>query len=182
MSTQLSSRVTGTGTAAPLAAAATDAGRLLLRVSNRSTHTAYVPLSGKRLVVGRAEDVDVPLDSGRVSRQHAELVKDPFERWWVRDLGSRNGTRVNGVKVSESILQPGDVLEIGEFVLSLCPAAPPIEAPSMATAGPHSIRPPHRVAVREGMGSDNIQLLQEIAAPKIGAAHLSAVTEFGHRL
>jgi phosphoserine phosphatase RsbU/P len=185
MSTQLtssSSRVTGTA-AAPPAATATDAGRLLLRVSNRSTHTAYVPLSGKRLVVGRAEDVDVPLDSGRVSRQHAELVKDPFERWWVRDLGSRNGTRVNGVRVSESILQPGDVLEIGEFVLSLCPAAPPIETPmGAAAAASHSTRPPHRVAVREGMGSDNIQLLQEIAAPKIGAAHLSAVTEFGHRL
>src|SRR3954452_7472427 len=106
---------------------ATDSARLLLRVSHRSSATAYVPLEGQRMVLGRAEDVDVPLDSSKVSRQHAELVKDPFDRWWVRDLGSRNGTRVNGARVSESIVQPGDVLEVGDFVLALCPATPRIE-------------------------------------------------------
>jgi serine phosphatase RsbU (regulator of sigma subunit) len=180
MSAQASTRATATASSTAGESAAS--GRLLLRISNRSSHTSYVPLSGKRLVVGRADDADVPLDSGKVSRQHAEVVKDPFDRWWVRDLGSRNGTRVNGVRVSESILQPGDVLEIGEFVLSLCPAAPPIDAPTAPGPAPGHHRPPQRLAVREGMGSDHIQLLQEAAAPKIGAAHLSAVTEFGHRL
>src|SRR5438105_585872 len=107
------------------------AGRTLLRISSRSAQASYVPVSGQRIVLGRSAEADVPLDSTKVSRQHAELVRDPFDRWWVRDLGSRNGTRVNGVRVSESILQPGDVLEVGDFVLSLCPAVPSLDQSSV---------------------------------------------------
>src|SRR5213079_3066521 len=114
------------------------AARTLLRVSNRSSQASYVPMSGRRIVLGRSGDVDVPLDSTKVSRQHAELFKDPFERWWVRDLGSRNGTRVNGVRISESIVQPGDVLEVGDFVLSVCPAVPSLDQSSV------SLPPAHR--------------------------------------
>ena len=48
-----------------------------------------------------------------VSRSHAELSRDG-ERWFLRDLGSSNGTRVNGLRVSEEIeVRPGDRLSLG---------------------------------------------------------------------
>jgi serine phosphatase RsbU (regulator of sigma subunit) len=164
--------------------------RTLLRISNRSSQASYVPLVGHRFVLGRSGDVNVPLDSTKVSRQHAELFKDPFDRWWVRDLGSRNGTRVNGARVSESIVHPGDVLEVGDFVLSLCPAVPTLDQSSVSllppppstTASAPATQRPHRVSVQEDSGSDQVRSLHEFEAPKIAGAHLSAVTEFGHRL
>jgi serine phosphatase RsbU (regulator of sigma subunit) len=166
--------------------------RTLLRISNRSSQASYVPLVGHRFVLGRSGDVNVPLESTKVSRQHAELFKDPFDRWWVRDLGSRNGTRVNGARVSESIVHPGDVLEVGDFVLSLCPAVPTLDQSSVSlTPQPPSTTEsssapvagrPHRVSVQEDSGNDQVRSLNEFEAPKIAGAHLSAVTEFGHRL
>jgi pSer/pThr/pTyr-binding forkhead associated (FHA) protein len=48
-----------------------------------------------------------------VSRKHAQLWRDG-ERWYVRDLGSRNGTRINGVRVMEAIeVRRGDRLDLG---------------------------------------------------------------------
>ena len=48
-----------------------------------------------------------------VSRRHAELRRDG-ERWFLRDLGSSNGTRVNGVRVIEDTeVRPGDRLSLG---------------------------------------------------------------------
>jgi pSer/pThr/pTyr-binding forkhead associated (FHA) protein len=48
-----------------------------------------------------------------VSRKHAQLWRDG-ERWLLRDLGSRNGTRVNGVRVLEAIeVRPGDRVSLG---------------------------------------------------------------------
>jgi serine phosphatase RsbU (regulator of sigma subunit) len=175
-------------TSAVDAASAAGTARILLRVSDRASQAWYVPLAAQRVLVGRAEDADVPLNSGKVSRHHAELFKDPFDRWWVRDLGSRNGTRVNGARVSESILQPGDVMEIGEFALSLSPAMPAIDQTSVTgsiqgSQASHARRPPHRLHLREDDSAANqIRPLRELETPKIGAANLMALTEFGHRL
>ena len=71
--------------------------------------------------------MDVILDSGKVSRHHAELVKDPFDRWWVRDLGSRNGTFVAGVKVHDARVPAGATMRFGttEIVVSYDPPAVP---------------------------------------------------------
>ena len=77
-----------------------------------------VPLRGDRLVIGRSPRVDVVLESGHVSRQHAELTRDPGGAWWIRDLGSVNGTLVNGVVlVRPHALALGDRVEIEGFTL-----------------------------------------------------------------
>jgi pSer/pThr/pTyr-binding forkhead associated (FHA) protein len=66
------------------------------------------------LVVGRATDCAVVLDSNRASRRHCEVAPDG-EGCALRDLGSSNGTRVNGVEVGAGPrpLHDGDVLEAG---------------------------------------------------------------------
>ncbi|NMO16926.1 sigma 54-interacting transcriptional regulator [Pyxidicoccus fallax] len=57
-----------------------------------------VPLDGGRLVLGREDAGGQPLPDERLSRQHAE-VRHEEARWHVEDLGSRNGTSVDGVQV-----------------------------------------------------------------------------------
>lgn len=65
---------------------------------------------GGRLSVGRAHGSDILLDDTTVSRSHAELLWRSGT-WIVRDLGSRNGTFLNGSAVQRAQLQPGDRLE-----------------------------------------------------------------------
>src|SRR5208283_2321566 len=88
---------------------------LYLEVSTGGGPAIRQELRGDRLSIGRSPDCDIPLDSTRVSRRHAELEKDAQGNWLVRDLSSRNGTRVNGRPVAQQVLQNGDRIHIGEF-------------------------------------------------------------------
>lgn len=80
-----------------------------------------------RLTIGRAPDNDMQLLHPGVSRQHAEVVYDG-EKLTIRDLGSRNGTFVNGQRVEEKVLKPGDEISIGQATLFVPEAEP--EVPS----------------------------------------------------
>jgi pSer/pThr/pTyr-binding forkhead associated (FHA) protein len=71
------------------------------------------PLDQPRLTVGRSSRNELQLGDFTVSKEHAEIVMDGV-LILIRDLGSRNGTRVNGVDAREAIpLKPGDQVEIG---------------------------------------------------------------------
>lgn len=74
-----------------------------------------IPISAARTVFGR-DDGDVRLDDPSVSSRHFQLdvVGNEF---FVRDLNSRNGTRLNGHDVRYSELLPGDELQVGESIL-----------------------------------------------------------------
>lgn len=76
-----------------------------------------VDLEGDAMVIGRSPRGDVVLDLDGVSRRHAELSRDD-EGWWIRDLGSVNGTLVNGERLGERhLLKIGDRIEIEGFGL-----------------------------------------------------------------
>lgn len=75
-----------------------------------------VVLGDRILVLGRDEEADVNLDDKRASRKHCEIRLDGTE-FIIRDLGSANGTFVNGQKVSEQPLKNGDRIQIGSTVL-----------------------------------------------------------------
>lgn len=66
-------------------------------------------------VVGRREDCDFRIPLGEISRKHCRLIRDG-ENLRVEDLGSSNGTFVNGERVQEAVLQPGDTLQMGSVV------------------------------------------------------------------
>lgn len=70
-------------------------------------------LRAGRHTIGRLADCDLHLDDTTVSREHAAVVRRG-ETWWVLDLGSTNGTRVNGVSAAEHPLSDGDHIEVGE--------------------------------------------------------------------
>ncbi len=86
-------------------------------------------LEGDALTIGRSSRSAVHLPDPTVSKEHAELIRQGGG-WSVRDLGSRNGTRVNGVEVREpTALREGDVIEVGSVQLRLRSARP--ESPTV---------------------------------------------------
>lgn len=74
-----------------------------------------VPLKGPSMVIGRDPSTDVHLDNRALSRRHAQIEKRGAAIW-VRDLGSQNGTYVNGERIGEPRpLAGGDVIEVGRY-------------------------------------------------------------------
>ncbi len=86
-----------------------------------------------KLLIGREEDCHVRPDSEFVSRHHCVLLLDDFTLR-IRDLGSKNGTFVNGRRIGagETILLHDDVISIGEMVcqIDLAPAGKEVDTGS----------------------------------------------------
>jgi ABC-type multidrug transport system ATPase subunit len=70
----------------------------------------------KKIILGRDPKNAIVLESMHISRQHA-FVEPQNDRHIIKDLGSTNGTYVNGERVTERKLQEGDVIRIGHFKL-----------------------------------------------------------------
>jgi hypothetical protein len=81
---------------------------------------APVPLDGRKaVVIGRSRSCDLRLPENDASRRHAEIV--PVRGGFVvRDLGSTNGTFVNGEQVQERQINAGDRIQIGSATLTFC--------------------------------------------------------------
>jgi pSer/pThr/pTyr-binding forkhead associated (FHA) protein len=67
------------------------------------------------LLVGRHPECDIRIESSKISRRHCCLAI-AYDRILIRDLGSRNGVRVNGRLVEEARLHAGDEVAIGPFL------------------------------------------------------------------
>lgn len=68
------------------------------------------------ITVGRHPDSDIFLDDITVSRRHAEFRRDAH-RFWIHDVGSLNGTYVNGARAEDRLLETGDEVQVGKFKL-----------------------------------------------------------------
>ncbi|MFG6402533.1 FhaA domain-containing protein [Microbacterium sp. P04] len=85
------------------------------------------PLVAARTVIGRGSDADITIPDAGTSRKHVEILWDG-ERAMVRDLGSTNGTQLQGQKVSEAPLPPDATVTIGRTNIVfriVAQAAPP---------------------------------------------------------
>jgi hypothetical protein len=69
-------------------------------------------LDQQKIVIGRSRDCDIQLADANVSRRHAELRQEGAS-YWVVDLGSTNGTEVNGKRVKRAKLRDGDKIVLG---------------------------------------------------------------------
>ncbi|MEX0712667.1 MAG: FHA domain-containing protein [Pirellulales bacterium] len=72
-----------------------------------------IPLLKTSLLVGRRESCDIVLRFPNVSAHHCQLTL-MSGYWYVRDVGSRNGVKVNNMRVTEKRLDPGDSLAIAK--------------------------------------------------------------------
>ena len=75
------------------------------------------PLTAARTVIGRGSDADLTISDAGSSRRHAEILWDG-ERAMLRDLGSTNGTKIDGQKVREAALAPDTSFTIGRTELT----------------------------------------------------------------
>ena len=81
--------------------------------------TSRMPLPAKALRIGRTPENDLVLPDLDVSRHHAELRKSPTGTYEIVDLGSHNGTFVNGRRVSSSVIGEDDIVSIGRSTFRL---------------------------------------------------------------
>jgi pSer/pThr/pTyr-binding forkhead associated (FHA) protein len=80
-----------------------------------------VGIGSQVVTIGRLPECAVVLDDPNVSRRHAQVRREG-DAIFVVDLGSTNGTRVNGVTVREHRLVPGDVISVGTTSLRFDPS------------------------------------------------------------
>lgn len=87
-----------------------------------------ISIKRNRLLIGRAEECDVRPLSEDVSRRHCEVIVGPAEVW-VADLGSRNGTFVNGQRITEKTqVSDGDIIRVGVLELKVSCTDPAAKA------------------------------------------------------
>ncbi len=78
---------------------------------------------GTQFIAGRSSEADLVLADDAVSRKHARFYVER-RRVWVRDLGSRNGTLINGIPMQRHCLRQGDRVAIGASLMSVQQAKP----------------------------------------------------------
>lgn len=95
-----------------------------------------VPLLKVPFTIGRSETADHTIYSGKVSKEHAVIVRNG-DRYSVRDLDSTNGTFINGQRATDQVLEDGDIIHVAH-----------VEFCFRQSAGPaHAVKPPSSDAV-----------------------------------
>ena len=111
------------------------AGTALLVVMRGPNAGSRFRLEGDLTTAGRHPDSDIFLDDVTVSRRHAEFYREGG-RFTVRDVGSLNGTYVNGSRIEEAELNGGDEVQIGKFRLQFLTGAEPWGQPISGGGAP----------------------------------------------
>ncbi|HEY3825962.1 MAG TPA: SpoIIE family protein phosphatase [Bryobacteraceae bacterium] len=155
-----------------------------LQILSPDGKNRFIPLETERISLGRSTTVELsyPDDTG-LSRQHLAIERDG-DGWALRDLGSKNGTMLNGVKVTERApLKPGDKITAGHLILVYDGAAsrtskPVVVFDNREDTGEHkpsSTVVTHLESVIKGDGG-----LAE--AETLAASHVSALVRAGNEL
>ncbi len=108
-------------------------GKDYLEIASPGEPVRVFPLTKARVQIGRASTNDLRLGGGYVSRRHARLERYPTGSWRVIDVGSANGTFVNGRRVQVASLNEGDVLAIGPHRLTFHTGEKKAEATAATT-------------------------------------------------
>jgi serine phosphatase RsbU (regulator of sigma subunit) len=130
-----------------------------------------IPIERNLLTFGRRSECDVRVTGADVSRQHAELLKDG-ERVLLRDCGSKFGTFVNGERITERELKPGDAIGLGQTSdtrIIYVVGDDGLSGERMATSAATELR--HMAALLEGLralGSGKV--LEEVLALELDSA------------
>jgi hypothetical protein len=129
---------------------------ILLRVHERDGRERVVPVDTRAISIGRARDNDLSLDDPLASRHHARIVPRAGHLV-LTDLGSTNGTLVNGRAVREAVLGLGDRVAIGGTWLEVVaptsparPAGPAGPADAQAAGDAYGDQPPGTGAYETG--------------------------------
>jgi ABC-type multidrug transport system ATPase subunit/pSer/pThr/pTyr-binding forkhead associated (FHA) protein len=76
-----------------------------------------VPLGAEPVTVGRSDGNTVVIKDGWISRKHMEIARGDDGLYYAHDLGSANGIKVNGRTAQSAALKPGDLIQLGQYLL-----------------------------------------------------------------
>jgi phosphoserine phosphatase RsbU/P len=97
-----------------------------IRIRGADGSVGRFPIRKECVIIGRSRDCDIRLPEIALSRRHAEIRTRP-EGFFLRDLDSVNGTRLNGERIQdERRLYPGDTIKIAEYILAFCEEDDPV--------------------------------------------------------
>lgn len=99
-------------------------------IYDKSREEFQVPWVGRKLIIGRRADADIQVNEPTMSGIHAKIFQ-AADGVRIRDLDSLNGTQVNGVRIVEHLLRPGDQIKIGRAMIVVSGAT---DAPSSPLA------------------------------------------------
>ena len=131
---------------------------LVLFKKNGSTRSFRLPSSVT--IIGRRQECDLCIPLMIVSRRHCQLDQDRGHLK-IRDLGSRNGTFINGQRVDQAVLNPGDKVQVGPLTFGVQIDQKPAE---LSTPDSVILRPPKHLAVPEKQAVDQGETFLEPAA------------------
>jgi serine phosphatase RsbU (regulator of sigma subunit)/pSer/pThr/pTyr-binding forkhead associated (FHA) protein len=151
-----------------------------IQILSPDGQTRIVPLEGQRISLGRSSITELcyPDDSG-LSRQHLAFEREG-EDWTIRDLGSKNGTLLNGVRITApQVLKPGDRVTAGHLILifdstTLRGTRPVVffeEVPDEQTNTSSTVI----TGLKDVIQEDKVR-------PETGSAHVSALIRAGNEL
>ena len=143
--------------------------------------TKVVPLAEDRpLVIGRKGKLRI--DDRQISRQHARVVRRD-DAWYVEDLGSKNGTFINQVRVTRTErVEPGDTIRIGNtsmIVRQAPPPLPPTALPALPTAPRQA---PLAIPDRTRSGKSAVALASATAGGDVAARRWGPIVLIGMTL
>lgn len=154
----------------------TQAANCFFSISSKGKTPSQVPLTGTLQIIGRSPLADITLADQTISRQHAQCYTDAHGNWWVKDLQSRNGTRVNGTRITQDHpLQIDDAIQIEQFTLLF------------QCQGEFPTRKPKRPGTNSALNvSDHptgpITRFDAQHAPPIDAQHIQTLIQFAQDL
>jgi MoxR-like ATPase len=161
-----------------------------IRVKLGLNQGLVVPLENREIIIGRDPSSDLPLNhDSPASRRHAAVF--PTETGWgIRDLGSVNGTYVNGASVTESALAVSDEISIGDAVFVFEDGngtAPAMAVPTAPAPPPAPVGSPEVQALVQQMSQRTQIITREIAKAIVGQREivldvLTAIISRGHVL
>jgi sigma-B regulation protein RsbU (phosphoserine phosphatase) len=155
-----------------------------LQILTPDGQNRFIPLNTERISLGRSSAAELSFpDDGGLSRQHLAIERDG-DGWALRDLGSKNGTMLNGAKVTGlTPLKPGDRIAAGHLILVYDGSSSQIHQPVV-------VFDPREDAGEQGTSSTVITHLDGVIKPDGGigeeqtlaASHVSALIRAGNEL
>jgi len=130
-----------------------------------------VDIAKEMMIIGRQEDCDLRLDHKSVSKMHCVLVKTDG-LVLLRDLGSTNGTRVNGTRVRRAALLPNDKLSVANFHYKILfgaalAAAAPMDQTLQIEPEKFNMMIADRHAMADSEGDHPVMKVQQNALPDV---------------
>ncbi len=123
---------------------------VVFTVTNNEGKQRYA-LVGEEIIVGRSPSCDIPITHKGISRKHFKLSSEDTQ-WFIEDLGSQNGTRLNGTLIEErSPFSVGDVVQISEYTFEIS-----ILEPELTNADNDLSEPQNKTMMIDPEGTANV--------------------------